>query len=407
MPPEEELSSIHVPRRRRLARYLRERRRAALVAVCAVLLAVLIVVGAVYLRGGKPAPPAPPPVSVAAATAKRTDFNIYLTGLGTVTPLNTVTIRARVDGQLDKVLFREGQSVERNALMARIDPRPFQAQLLQAEGALARDRQLLANARLDLERYRLLWSQDSIPRQQLDTQEYLVRQYEGTVKADEGLVQSARVNLIYCRITAPVAGRVGLRLVDPGNIVHAADTTGLAVITQLEPITVIFPIPEDNIPQVMARLRAGEHPPVEAFDREMRKQLAMGRLLTADNIVDTTTGTVRLRAEFPNKGHELFPNQFVNARLLINVLRNALVIPSAAIQRGPQGTFVYRIRPDNTAEVRTVVVGVIQGGEAAINSGLAESEVVVTDGADRLREGARVVIRGNSEKSATEQGPAP
>lgn len=392
-----------VSRYHRLNAYIRENRRIVLITafvLLAVIIALLIWTG---LRGTKKAPPAPPPISVAAAPAKRVDFNIYITGLGTVTPLNTVTIRTRVDGQLLEVLFREGQVVERNALLARIDPRPFQAQLLQAEGALARDRQLLANARVDLERYRTLWAQDSIPKQQLDTQEHLVRQYEGTVKADKGLVESARVNLIYCRITAPVAGRVGLRLVDPGNIIHAADTNGLAVITQLEPITVIFPIPEDNIPQVMSHLRNGEHPPVEAFDREMRKQLAAGSLLTADNLVDPATGTVRLRAVFPNKGHELFPNQFVNARLLVNVLRNVVVIPSAAIQRGPQGTFVYLIKSDKTAEIRTVVVGIIQGGDASIESGLAEGDLVVTDGADRLREGARVAIRGPAQTGAPAQ----
>ena len=367
-------------------------------ALLAVIIAFLLGMGIVSLKSGRQQKPAPATVPVAAAEAKRMDFKIYINGLGNVTAFNTVTIHTRVDGQLLDVLFREGQIVERNALLARIDQRPFDAQLLQAEGQLVRDREMLANARLDLERYRLLWAQDSIPKQQLDTQEYLVRQYEGAVKADQGLVDSARVQLIYCRITAPISGLIGLRLVDPGNIVHAADTNGLAVITQLQPIAVIFPIPEDNLPEVLARLRKGEHFPVEAYDRGMIKKLAAGTLLTTDNLIDPTTGTVRLKAVFPNRDNALFPNQFVNARLLAKVLPDTVVIPSAAVQRGPEGTFVYVVTPEMTAEVRKITVGVIQGGEAAVSAGVDAGERVVTDGAERLREGARVALRATGPK---------
>lgn len=258
---------------------------------------------------------------------------------------------------------------------------------------MARDMAQLKNAQLDLERFRVLWAQDSIAKQQLDTQEALVRQLEGTVKNDQGQIDSAKLNLVYCRITAPISGRVGLRLVDPGNIVHVTDTNGLVVITQLQPITVIFPIPEDSLPQVLARLKTGSRLPVEAYDREMKQKLAVGSLLTVDNQIDVTTGTVRLRAIFPNEKNELFPNQFVNVQLLVNVRRDATVIPAPAIQRGPQGTFAYVVKPDRTATVRMIVVGEIQGGEASIKSGVLPGDLVVVDGADRLKEGAKVELR--------------
>jgi multidrug efflux system membrane fusion protein len=344
--------------------------------------------------------PSPPGVPVVAAAARKTDFNVYITGLGSVTPLNTVTVRSRVDGQLMEVLFREGQMVSGEDLLARIDPRPFEAQLTQAEGQLARDQAQLENARLDLQRYRMLWEQDSIPKQQLDTQEALIRQLEGTVKNDQGQIESAKVQLVYCRITSPISGRVGLRLVDPGNIVHTSDANGLVVITQLQPIAVIFPIPEDNLPQVLARLKTGEHLPVEAFDREMRQRLAVGSLLTVDNQIDPTTGTVRLKATFPNEKDELFPSQFVNARLLVEVRRGTTVIPAPAIQRGSQGTFVYVVKADQTATVRPVTVGEIQGGEAPIKTGIAPGELVVVDGAERLREGAKVEIKAQNGATA-------
>jgi membrane fusion protein, multidrug efflux system len=337
--------------------------------------------------------PSPSSVPVVAVAVKKTDFNVFLTGLGTVTPLNTVMVRSRVDGQLMEVLFREGQIIKNGDLLATIDPRPFEVQLTQAEGQMARDRALLQNAQVDLERYKVLWEQDSIPKQQLDTQEALVRQYEGVVKADQGQIDSAKLQLTYCRITSPIGGRAGLRLVDPGNIVHASDTNGLVVITQLQPVAVIFPLPEDSLPQVLASLRAVEPPPVEAYDREMGQKLALGTLVTVDNQIDVTTGTVRLKAVFPNEKNELFPNQFVNARLLVNVRRGVVVVPAPALQRGAQGTFVYVVKTDRTAAVRPVTVTEIQGGEASIKAGLSPGELVVVDGADRLREGTRVELR--------------
>ncbi|MGZ3591696.1 MAG: efflux RND transporter periplasmic adaptor subunit, partial [Thermodesulfobacteriota bacterium] len=300
--------------------------------------------------------PVTPMVPVVAVEANKTGFNVYISGLGSVTPLNTVIVRTRVDGQLMEVLFREGQTVSSGDLLGKIDPRPFEVQLTQAEGQMARDVAQLKNARLDLERFRVLWEQDSISKQQVDTQEALVRQFEGAIKTDQGQIDSAKLQLVYCQISAPISGRVGLRLVDPGNIVHASDANGLVVITQLQPITVIFPIPEDSLPQVLARLKTGERLPVEAYDREMRQRLAAGSLLTVDNQIDPATGTVRLKAIFANEKNELFPNQFVNARLLVDVRRDATVVPAPAIQRGPQGTFVYVVKADRTATVRMVAV---------------------------------------------------
>jgi multidrug efflux system membrane fusion protein len=334
-----------------------------------------------------------PAVPVVAVAAKAADVGVYLTGLGSVTPLKTVTVKTRVDGQLMSIRFQEGQLVNPGDVLAEIDPRPFQAQLTQYQGQLERDQALLENARVDLERYRVLWAQDSIPKQQLDTQEYLLRQYEGAVKNDQGLIESTTVQLAYCRITSPIAGRVGLRRVDEGNIVHAADTSGIVVITQLQPIAVLFTIPEDSIPSVLDRLKRGLRLPVDAFDREERRKLSAGSLLTIDNQVDPATGTVRLKAVFANADNGLFPSQFVNARLQLDVKRGATVVPAAAIQRSPRGPFVYVVKPDHTVEARPVTVGVTDGDDVSIDTGLPVGEPVVVDGAERLRDRSKVELQ--------------
>jgi multidrug efflux system membrane fusion protein len=341
---------------------------------------------------GRRGPAVPPPTPVAVTTAQRRDVGVYRAGLGTVTPLRTVTVRTRVDGELVRVAYREGEIVTAGQLLAELDPRPFTVQLAQAQGLLTRDRALLENAQVDLRRYQALIAEEAIPRQQLDTQRALVRQYEGAVANDEGQVAAAKLNLDYCRITAPMAGRVGLRPVDPGNIVHATDTTGLVVITQLEPITVVFALPEDDLDAVLTRLHGGSALAVEAYDREQQRLLATGSLLTIDNVIDPTTGTVRLKATFANAHHELFPSQFVNARLRLEVRRGAVVVPVTAIQRSTRGTFAFVVRPDQTVTRRSVRTGVGEGDLVIVEQGIAEGESVVVEGADRLQEGSRVTV---------------
>jgi membrane fusion protein, multidrug efflux system len=369
-----------------------------LLAVCLLAIGVYVFVIRAGEAPSRAAAPGPPPIPVVAAPARTRDMGVYLTGLGSVTPLNTVTVHTQVNGQLMSVRFQEGQLVRKGDLLAEIDPRPFQAQLAQFEGQLARDQALLDNARVDLQRFRVLWSQNSIAKQMLDTQESLVRQDEGAVKMDQGLIEGVKVQLIYCRITSPISGRVGLRLVDPGNFVQTTDTTGIVVITQLQPITVVFTIPEDNIPSVLDKLNAGADLPVEAYDRADQRKLSAGSLLTLDNEIDQTTGTVRLKAIFPNTDNHLFPNQFVNARLQLDVKRGATVVPAVAIQRSPRGPFVCVVKPDQTVEARPVTVGVTDGDDVAIDAGLTVGEQVVVDGAERLRNGSPVVrqARGGS-----------
>jgi membrane fusion protein, multidrug efflux system len=368
-------------------------RRTVMLFVGAVLLGALIL-RASWSPAAAPAsaPSTSAAVPIATATTSRTDVPVRLGALGSVTAFNTVTVRPRVDGQLMRVLFREGQFVKRGELLAEIDPRPFEVQLEQAQGQLARDQAQLANARVDLTRYQTLLSQDSIAQQNVAAQASTVAQLEAALKVDQAAIDSARLNLTYSRITAPISGRVGLRLVDEGNVVSASATTGIVVITQVEPIAVVFTLPEDALRTVLPRIRAGATLPVAAFDRSGTTRLASGSVVTVDNQIDQSTGTVRVKAVFENRDHALFPAQFVNVQLLADTQRSQLVIPAAAVQQGPQGSFVYLVR-DGKAVVRPVTVGITESDRAAIASGLNAGDVVVTDGIDRLREGSAVEVR--------------
>lgn len=342
---------------------------------------------------------------VGVATAQRKDIPVYLTGLGSVQAFNSVNVKSRVDGQLTQVAFREGQQVQKGELLAVIDPRPYEVALSQAQATLFRDQAQLRDARLNYERFKdLLQQSGAMSQQQVDTQKATSDQLEGTVRSDQAAIDSAKLNLTYCHITAPLAGRIGIRLVDVGNMVHASDTNPLLVITQLQPISVLFTLPEDQLPSVAQRMRQGALS-VDAYSRDDLTKIDSGKLQTIDNTIDPTTGTGRLKAVFDNKGDTLWPNQFVNIHLLLEVRKDAIAIPAAAIQRGPQGTFVYALKADQTVEVRPVTVSLTQNNTTVIASGLAVGDTVVVDGQDKLQAGAKVQPRGGGGGHPT-QTPA-
>ena len=365
---------------------------------------LLIVIGATAVRYTKKTPqnsqgPAPSAASrgvpVLAEPVATRDVPVYLRGLGSVSAFNTVTVKARVDGQITKINFREGQEVKQGDLLVQIDPRPYDVQLHTAEANLAKDEATLADAKLNLARYTELWKDGVISQQQYNTQQSLVGQIQGSIGADQAAIENAKLQLVYSRITSPIGGRIGLRMVDVGNIVHATDQNGLVVITQLHPIAVLFTLPEDYIQQVLQHMRKGQLE-VDAYTRDDRTKLASGKLLTLNNEIDPTTGTNKFKAVFQNEDRVLWPNQFVNIRLLLETRQNAITVPAAAIQRGNQGTFAYVVKPDNTVEPRVVKVGVTEGSLASIESGLQPGELVVTDGQDKLQPGAKVEVqRGN------------
>lgn len=368
-----------------------------------ILIFLILAAAAAYWFYARPSStPAPGPggrqgaaleMPVVAATAVKGDIDITTNALGTVTSLATVTVTSQISGYLVRVAYQEGQMVNKGDLLAEIDSRPYELALQNAQGALERDQAMLQSAELDLKRYQDLIKTNAIPRQQLDQQVALVAQDRGTVVTDQAQIDTAKLNIAYCHIIAPVSGRVGLRLIDPGNYVTPASATGLVVITQIQPISVIFPVAEDYLPQIVKRLDVAKRLPVTAYDRSGAVKLATGELRTLDNQIDTTTGTVKLRADFPNVDNSLFPNQFVNVTLLIDVLRDTTVMPTAAVQRGAPGTFVYLVNADNTVTVKPVTLGPSSGERVAVTAGLSPGDRVVIDGADKLRNGAKISLR--------------
>lgn len=344
------------------------------------------------------------PQPVGAATIGLGDIKVIVNAFGTVTPLANITVKTQVNGQLLDVAFKEGQLVKKGDFLAQVDPRPFELAEAQFEGQLMHDQGLLDQARTNLTRYATLLKQNSIARQQVEDQAFLVKQYEGSVKTDQGQIDAQKLNRVYAHIVSPIDGRVGLRLVDAGNYVQTTDA-GIAVLTQLQPISVIFPVPEDDLPQIVAQLRAGATLEVTAYDRANVTRLAVGKVVTLDNQIDTTTGTVKLRAEFPNLDDNLFPNQFVNARLLVKLLRGVVTAPATAIQRGAPGTYVYLIGADDIVSVRPVELGPLDDGMVAVTAGLAPGDRVVIDGADRLRDGAKIFIPSGGGPDAAAPSP--
>ncbi|MGA9824710.1 MAG: efflux RND transporter periplasmic adaptor subunit [Methylocystis sp.] len=373
-----------------------------------VLIALLLMFGAyqlarVLLSRGTQTKQTQSAVSIKAATVGKGDIRVIVNGLGTVSPLATVNVVTQINGQLTQVAFREGQMVKKGDFLAQIDPRPYEILQAQYEGQLVHDQGLLDQAKIDLARYQTLLRQNSIARQTEEDQVYLVKQYEGSVKTDQALIDAQKLNLIYAHIISPVDGRMGLRLVDPGNYVQTSNTSMIAVITQLQPITVIFPVPEDELPNIMPKVNAAVPLQVDAYDRANVKKLATGRLLTIDNEVDTTTGMVKLRAQFENTENKLFPSQFVNANLLLDTLRGVVTIPTAAIQRGAPGAYAYVVGADNTVAVHVLKLGPTDGDVAQVISGLAPGDRVVTEGTDRLREGTLVEIPDDAKSPAQSQ----
>lgn len=365
------------------------------------LLLVLLIIGGlvawVVLRSGHQAAPTgrfqtSGPLPVGTTKVEKGDMPVILTALGTVTPLATVTVKTQINGQLTEIAFQEGQIVKKGDFLAQIDPRPYQVALAQAEAQLAKDQAALKNAQVDLQRYRTLVAQNSIARQTLDTQAATVQQDMAVVQADQAQIETQKLNLTYCHIVAPIGGRVGLRQVDPGNYVQTSDANGIVVISQLQPISVIFTLPQENLPTVLRRLQSGAALPVTAFDSSGTQKLDTGRLQTIDNQIDTTTGTVKLRATFDNPDSILFPNQFVNVQLLVDTLRDADLVPTAAIQRGAPGAFVYIVKPDDTVAAQPVTLGPSDNQRVAVTKGLEPGQAVVTDGADRLKDGAKVTV---------------
>jgi membrane fusion protein, multidrug efflux system len=357
--------------------------------------------------GGTGRPGLAPPQPVGAATVDKGNIRIVLNQLGTVTSLDTVTVLTQINGQLQEVAFQEGQTVKKGDFLVQIDPRPYQAALEQAQGTLAHDQGLLAQAQSDLKRFVTLGRQDSIAQQQVEDQKFLVQQYTGTVQTDQGTVDNAKLNLAYCHIVSPIDGQVGLRQIDQGNYVQTSNTSGLVVITQMQPISVLFSVPEDNLPDIIQRVRSGATLSVEAYDRANTRLLATGQLGTLDNLIDTTTGTLKLRAIFANPDELLYPNQFVNARLLVSTMSDAIRVPVPAVQRGEPGTFVYVIDANNTVSVRPIKVGPVDGNYQAVLSGLQPGERVVTDGTDRLREGAAVTVPSPQASQGQAAGTRP